>query len=235
MGVRGVRGLRLWVSHGGRPGSGPLCAPCPHSPGAQAAPAVGAGAYPEPGEEIKRFSCQRVLPFYGFWPCPLVLTQPPSGSLCCGPAPRRLRGLPGRGCCGENPGLGGGMLGRLEFLKSWDQPSPTPPGRGPGWPRPAPARVRPQFPSQIPSWRVGGGSPSSISAQGEQSTQGCLRGVLSATSGHAVCWKPTQIPASWADSFHEQPPHPPHTHIFPDFIFKEIITTAISDSFVQFQ
>lgn len=50
-------------------------------------PAVGAGAYPGPGEEIKRISCQSVLPFYGFWPCPLVLTQPPSGSLCCGPAP----------------------------------------------------------------------------------------------------------------------------------------------------
>lgn len=86
---RAGRGHRQWlgVSRGGQPGSGQLCVPCPLSPEARAAPAVGAGAYPGPGEEIKRISCQSVLPFYGFWPCPLVLTQPPSGSLCCGPAP----------------------------------------------------------------------------------------------------------------------------------------------------
>lgn len=113
-----VRRQRLWVGQGGRPGSGSLCAPRALSPEAQAAPAVGAGAYPEPGEEIKRFSCQRVLPFYGFWPCPLVFTQPPSGSLCCGPAPAGSRAFQGGAVCCENPGSGGaacGMPGRLEF------------------------------------------------------------------------------------------------------------------------
>ena len=96
----------------------PSAPPRALSPEAQAAPAVGAGAYPEPGEEIKRFSCQRVLPFYGFWPCPLVFTQPPSGSLCCGPAPAGSRAFQGGAVCCENPGSGGaacGMPGRLEF------------------------------------------------------------------------------------------------------------------------
>lgn len=44
------------------------------------------------GRERKRDSlASAFFPFTVFWPCPLVLTQPPSGSLCCGPAPAGSR------------------------------------------------------------------------------------------------------------------------------------------------
>lgn len=61
------------------------------------------------------------LPTAGFWPCPLVLTQPPSGSLCCGPAPAGC-GPSRRGCLSvQRQGLGEKcMRARLEFLNFWD-------------------------------------------------------------------------------------------------------------------
>lgn len=50
----------------------------------------------------------------------------------------------------------------------------------------------------------------------------------------SACCQHTQNAASPADSVYRRPPlSSPHTHS-PDFIFKEIITTAISNSFVWF-
>lgn len=139
--VEGVRGVLVRGGVAGGPGGGGPAQASSVSPAEQLQPAVGAGAHPEPWEEIKRISCQRVLPFYGFWPCPLVLTQPPSGSLRCGPAPAGAGPSRGGGCLLCKPGVWGSSMwhARLEFLRSWDQL--------PGWPLSAPARARPRFPS----------------------------------------------------------------------------------------
>lgn len=190
----------------------------------QRAAAVGAGARPGRGGNAapllpdcsSRVRC---------WPCPwcsrchLALSaaaQPPAGCRLPG---RRVGG--GAACC-ENPGLGeqrvASQAGTSEILGQL-------PRWGPGWPLRAPVRASlGPFAERSRSRQV----PALISAQGAVSG-GCRMlppgiGLLEAHSE----------PHDRADSFHRRPPSAsPHKHSL-NCIFKEIITTAIRNSFVWF-